>query len=208
MTVVFWAGCGGKSPPPVVPVGADCDSPPVPTDFSVPESFEFGGGRDVAVLSVLVDEEGHVREARIETGSGSAAFDQAVLRAARDARFRPGIVDCEPVEQWTKMMFPGEEPGRDTPPSYINGNEMERMLRRVYPPILRNGTVEGRTVVLMYVDRSGLVLDAWVRESSGHQDLDRAALRVARIARFTPAMHDGEAVAVLIILPVSFSVRS
>jgi len=121
MTVVFWAGCGGKSPAPVVPVGADCDSPPVPTDFSVPQSFEFEGGRDVAVLSVLVDEEGQVREATIETGSGSPAFDQAVLRAARVARFRPGIVDCEPVEQWTKMMFPGEEPGRDVLPSFVNG---------------------------------------------------------------------------------------
>ncbi len=51
-------------------------------------------------MSLLVGENGRVRETKIETGSGWNAFDQAVVRAARRAEFRPATVDCEPVEMW------------------------------------------------------------------------------------------------------------
>jgi len=208
MTALAAAGCATAAPAlPGVDLEAACRMPPVPTDFSVPESSEFEGGRDATVLSVLVDEEGRVVAAKIETGSGLPAFDKAVLQAARGARFRPGIVDCEPVEQWTTMMFPGEGQGMEPPPSHVNRNETARILGREYPPIPRDRAVGGTTVVLVYVDRNGVVGYARVLAASGHRDLDRAALRVARHARFTPAIHDGEPVAVWTTFPVTFSVR-
>ena len=205
---ILGAGCGTVPPARAsVSAKAPCDSPPVPTDFSVPEYSEFGDGRGESTLSVLVDEVGQVREAKIETSSGLSAFDQAVLYAARGARFRPGTVDCEPVEQWTTMMFPGEDSSADSPPDYINKNEMARFLEREYPVIPRDRSVGDTAIVLIYVDERGRVQEAQVLKSSGHQELDRAALRVARIARLKPAMHDGEAVAVWITLPISFAPR-
>lgn len=158
-------------------------------------------------MSVLVGVDGRVREAKIETGSGLPAFDQAVLLAARAARFLPGMVDCKPVEQWTTMRFPGESAGTDVPPSYLNKREMERALVREYQPLLRVRRISGTTIVWVYVDEQGMVREAMVRRSSGHTAIDRAALRVARVARLSPAMKDGEPVAVWISFPVNFSVR-
>ena len=208
VAAILAAGCGTAPPAPAsVSAKAPCDSPPVLTDFSVPEFSEFGGGRGESTLSVLVDEVGQVREAKIETSSGLPALDQAVLHAARGARFRPGAVNCEPAEQWTTMMFPGEDSSADSHPEYINKNEMQRFLVREYPVILRDLSIGGTTIVWIHVDKRGRVQEVQVLESSGYQELDRAALRVARIARLEPAMQDGEAVAVWIKLPITFTSR-
>ena len=207
---ILAAGCATATPAPASVSAKDtCDSPPLPTDFSVPEFSEFGDGRaeSTLFLSLLVDEGGQVREAKIETSSGLPAFDQAVLHAARGARFRPGTVDCEPVEQWTTIMIPGEDSSTDSPPEYTSKNEMARFLEREYPVILRDRSIGGTTIVWLHVGERGRVQEVRVLRSSGYRELDRAALRVARAARLEPAMHDGEAVAVWITLPITFATR-
>lgn len=61
------------------------------------------------MVSILVDGRGIVREATIETSSGWPPWDREVLRAVRDARYRPYSPDCEPVEKWTTMKFSAGE---------------------------------------------------------------------------------------------------
>lgn len=87
-----------------------CDTEPKPARLVAPSNPAGvrGLGRE-GTVGILVDEEGMVREAKIETSSGSADFDQAVLDAMRNSRFRPGTIGCEPVEKWTTMKF---GPGR------------------------------------------------------------------------------------------------
>lgn len=173
-------------------------------DHTVPEPTGFERRIGDTSVSVLVGADGQVREVKIETGSGLPTFDHAILLAARAARFLPGTVGCKPVEQWTTMRFPGESADADVRPSYLNKREMERALALEYPPLLRDRGTGGTTIVWFYVDEQGMVRQAMVRRSSGHPELDRAALRVARIARFSPALDDGEPVAVWISLPISF----
>lgn len=82
-----------------------CDFPPMPDTVFMMERLNAEGRRGETTVSLLVDERGVVREARVETGSGWDRFDQAALRAARRTRYHPGLVRCEPAEMWTTMMY-------------------------------------------------------------------------------------------------------
>jgi TonB family protein len=46
-----------------------------------------------------------------------------------------------------------------------------------------------------------------VKQSSGHEALDDAALKVAEVMRFTPAMNDGQPVSAWIDLPIVFATK-
>ncbi len=47
---------------------------------------------------VTIGPNGEVVSARIERSTGDAAFDQAVLNAAKGSTYSPKIVDCKPVQ--------------------------------------------------------------------------------------------------------------
>lgn len=82
-----------------------CDFPPMPDTVFMMEELNAEGRRGETTVSLLVDERGVVREAKVETGSGWDRFDQAALRAARRTRYHPGLVKCEPAEMWTTMTY-------------------------------------------------------------------------------------------------------
>ena len=56
----------------------------------------------------------------------------------------------------------------------------------------------------MYIDRSGTVGHAEIRRSSGHVELDRAALRSVARMRFEPARNLGRVVEVWVSQWVNF----
>ena len=56
------------------------------------------------------------------------------------------------------------------------------------------------------VDENGDVAAAWVGQGVSPA-LDREALRVARLAKYSPALKDGKPVKALMTLPVSFRTR-
>jgi TonB family protein len=62
-------------------------------------------------------------------------------------------------------------------------------------------------MVWLFIDDKGQVRNVQVNESSGHQALDDAALRVAGTIEFTPALNRDVTVPVWISLPITFSVR-
>lgn len=95
----------------------------------------------------------------------------------------------------------------DVRPAYRNKEEIERALEREYPPLLRDAGIGGTTVVLFLIDETGRVLETKVRTSSGHAALDEAALKVAEVAVFTPAMNRDKPVPVWIALPITFRTR-
>lgn len=95
----------------------------------------------------------------------------------------------------------------DTPPQLRNGEEIARVLRREYPSGLRRAGVEGRVLLWMYVDETGLVTRTEVKQSSGSPALDDAALRVADRMRFRPATNRDRKTAVWVQQWVSFRIR-
>lgn len=92
----------------------------------------------------------------------------------------------------------------DVRPDIINSSEVVAALDREYPPLLWRAGIGGTVLVWFYIDEEATVQDIRIRESSGHEALDRAALRVAEVFEFTPALNDGEPVPVWIALPISF----
>ena len=62
-------------------------------------------------------------------------------------------------------------------------------------------------MVWFFVSETGRVLDRRVSESFGHVALDEAALEVADVFRFTPALNRNEVVQVWVQLPITFQVQ-
>ena len=124
----------------------------------------------------------------------------------------PGITsDGAPVD----ASDPAEEAVPDLPagpvftpytvaPDYTNPNEVRRALEGEYPPLLRDAGVGGTVQVWFFIDESGTVRNAVVNEGSGHVALDEAALRVAPVFKFTPALNRDKAVPVWVSLPITF----
>jgi len=93
-------------------------------------------------------------------------------------------------------------------PDVKNREEVQRALEREYPPLLRDAGIGGTVVVWFFIDDQGSVVRTLVRESSGFKGLDEAALKVAGIIRFTPALNRDKRVPVWISLPINFTLKN
>ncbi len=85
-------------------------TPPQLVSYSKPQypaAAKRTGVQGVVVVSLLVDEEGRVQEARIHEGVKQAGgLNEAALAAARTARYRPATKDGVPVKVWTRLRIP------------------------------------------------------------------------------------------------------
>ena len=119
------------------------------------------------------------------------------------------------LEAMDRFNSPTEASVADTPtftpftvrPDLVNEAEVMQALEDEYPPILRDAGVGGTTNVHFFIDAEGVVQRVLVAQSSGHEALDSAALRVARVFRFTPALNGDEPVPVWIAIPLIFQTR-
>jgi protein TonB len=92
-------------------------------------------------------------------------------------------------------------------PDITNRNEVIRALEREYPPLLRDAGIGGTANIWFFIDENGRVQDTRIQESSGHSQLDDAALRVADIMQFTAALNRDKKVPVWVAFPITFQVR-
>jgi TonB family protein len=93
-------------------------------------------------------------------------------------------------------------------PEIRNRGEIQRALMTQYPAMLRNAGIGGTVEVWFFISEEGRVLDRKVFRSSGYVQLDEAALRVADVFRFTPALNREKIVQVWIRFPIEFQVQS
>jgi protein TonB len=80
-------------------------------------------------------------------------------------------------------------------------------MEEAYPPLLREAGVGGTVGVSFFIDEEGAVRNTILMEGSGHPALDDAALRVADVYRFEPALNRHERVPVWVTFPITFQVR-
>jgi periplasmic protein TonB len=92
-------------------------------------------------------------------------------------------------------------------PELRNSTEVQRAITRNYPPLLRDAGIGGRVVLNFWIDENGRVVRSAVAQTSGHRDLDEAALKVADIMEFRPAMNRDRRVRVIVALPINFTAR-
>ena len=89
-------------------------------------------------------------------------------------------------------------------PRLVNVDAVRDALDRAYAPALRAAGVGGRTLLWFFIDETGLPRYVRLDQTSGHDELDRAAVAVGRVMRFTPALNRDQAVPVWVKLPVVF----
>ena len=92
-------------------------------------------------------------------------------------------------------------------PEIKNLNEIMASVEQNHPPLLKELGIGGRVVVLFYIGDTGTTLHVRIGESSGNDRLDAAALQVAKVYEFTPALNGEQPVNVWIQLPVTFQVK-
>jgi periplasmic protein TonB len=92
-------------------------------------------------------------------------------------------------------------------PDITNRDEVQRVLQREYPPLLRDAGIGGTVRIWFFIDEQGRVQETRIQESSGHAQLDEAALAVAGVMKFTPAINRDKTVPVWVALPILFQVR-
>jgi protein TonB len=132
-----------------------------------------------------------------------------------DITISPTTFDDNPVDD---LPPPPEEIASDvsaaptfTPftvaPALQNLAEVQRALTREYPTVLRDSGIGGRVTVWFFIDEQGRVQQTRINESSGYEALDQAALNVAEVYRFSPALNRENRVQVWVSLPITFQVR-
>jgi protein TonB len=92
-------------------------------------------------------------------------------------------------------------------PDIKNRREIARAMEREYPPLLRDAGIGGTVTVWFFINEAGEVQNTRVDTSSGHKALDDAALKVADVIQFTPALNRDKRVPVWISLPITFTTR-
>ena len=138
----------------------------------------------------------------------------AILVAVACLAPTPTAVDDEarlPAVEAVAQEAPLSEGPTFTPytvrPDIKNRGEVARAMEENYPPLLRDAGIGGTITVWFFLDKTGAVQTVQVNESSGHEALDDAALRVAEAVEFTPALNRDEPVPVWISLPITFTTR-
>jgi len=89
-------------------------------------------------------------------------------------------------------------------PTLRNRADVAETLVKSYPAILRNAGIGGVALLWFFIDEEGRVLRTQLKEGSGHEQLDAAALEVAAAMQFTPAMNRDKRVPVWVAIPVTF----
>lgn len=92
-------------------------------------------------------------------------------------------------------------------PELRNQAEVQRALVRNYPPLLRDAGIGGTPVVWFFIDENGRVVRTQLSRPSGYPALDEAAMAVAQVMQFSPALNRDRRVQVWVEIPIVFTAR-
>jgi protein TonB len=87
-----------------------------------------------------------------------------------------------------------------------NTQVVSRALQREYPTTLRSAGIGAQVLIWLFIDETGRVQQTVLKTSSGFESVDAAAMRVAMLMEFTPALNRDRHVPVWVAVPVDFKV--
>ena len=183
----------------IVEVTAETSVPPPPPPPPPPElQAEMP---DVTVISQL--EMPTVILSTIPAPSMDVVFDARALAAGTGTVTQAAAARQDSTE--ANPDVPGFTP-MTVRPQLLNSEEIQRVLMREYPAVLRDAGIGGAPVLWLYIGTDGTVQRTQVQETSGFEALDQAAANVASVMRFTPAQNRDQTVAVWVQIPIRFQV--
>jgi periplasmic protein TonB len=111
-----------------------------------------------------------------------------------------------PVGALASAAPPAPVPAPLTPPSfnaaYLNNPAP------AYPTLSRRMHEEGKVVLRVFVNESGLPQDVQLKSSSGSNRLDSTAVDTVKQWKFVPARRGDTPIGAWVLVPISFSLRS
>ncbi len=156
------------------------------------------------------------RRIRAFTGAGAGAYRRAALLVAVSATLvLLAVCARDPISPQpapaTDALAVSTEGPVFTPytvrPGLKNSAQVAATLEKNYPPILREAGFGGTATLWFFIDAEGRVQRMQVFKSSGNEQLDAAALKVAAVMEFTPALNRDRPVSVWVQIPITFTPR-
>jgi protein TonB len=182
-----------EPPPPPPPPPPPANTPPPPEITEVPKGFQTLTVPTIIPPDIPPPTAGpEITEADF-TGEGVEGG-----RATGNANVKVTAENIEAAPVFTPYTVKPELKNRDA---------VGRALVRNYPPLLRDAGIGGTVLTWLLIDENGRVIKTQVKEGSGHDALDQAALKVADIMNFTPALNRDQKVKVWISLPIVFKTQ-
>ncbi|BAC89756.1 energy transducer TonB [Gloeobacter violaceus] len=99
-----------------------------------------------------------------------------------------------------------EAPPPPPPPPLVNARPKGNV-QPDYPEIAQQNNWEGRVIVKAFVNPDGTVAEVQVAKSSGHVELDNAAMEAVKRTTFEPARRGEEVVSAWVRVPITFSLQ-
>lgn len=94
-------------------------------------------------------------------------------------------------------------------PSLQNASEMQRVLQRLYPSMLRDSGITGQTMLKFVIDTNGRVENGSVEVlNTSHEGFASASVQAADKFKFRPAKIGGRPVRVSITMPISWTLNN
>lgn len=123
----------------------------------------------------------------------------------RSQRQIPHRLPPPPVYPDSKLQEAPAFTPREVGPRLANREDVQQALATNFPTELKDAGIGGTVVLWLFIDAGGTVLESRIKESSGHDAIDNAALEVADVMEYEPARNRGEAVPVWVQTNITFS---
>jgi periplasmic protein TonB len=182
-----------EPPPPPPPPPPPENTPPPPEVTEVPKGFQTLSVPTVIPPDIPPPTAGPEINERDFSGEG---VEGGKSTGNKDVKVTAENIEAAPV--FTPYTVK---------PELTNRAAVQRALERNYPPLLRDAGIGGTVLTWLLINEQGIVQRTQVKEGSGHDALDQAALKVADIMKFSPALNRDQKVKVWIALPIVFKTQ-
>jgi TonB family protein len=171
---------------------------------AIPAAILHSAATDTLLLQARYDSTGALADFHAHGRPGRRVRAEAVTLALRPYVATTSSV---PATSVSGLLVPGSSPriapvqlSYECRPRLLNTSQIMRRLEQ----LARDSTMRGGQATLwLKVDEEGRTTETRLTRSSGQPTQDNSIMRVARAARFTPALLEGYAVPVWIQMPFS-----
>lgn len=189
------------------PVAVAEQMPPEPTVEPVPPEPEVIEPPEPEPEAITLPEPKPKPEPKPEPKPKPKPKPKTQTAAVRPTQERPAQAPAAQVSESSIKSAPQGQPvalDPDRPRTIGRVDYLGRHPQPVYPRVSQRRGEHGRVVLRVLISPEGRVADVSVRQSSGHERLDGAALEAIRGARFRPYTENGIAYTALVDIPFDF----
>ena len=156
----------------------------------------------VAILQVVINEQGNVTKAQVLKGL-PMGLSEAALEAVKQWTFEPARENGVPVSVYYNLTINFQLPAPPDRPTFDKEPQIQVKIEPEYTEVAKEARIQGVVILDVLVSRTGSVLGVNVRKGLP-LGLSEAATTAVYDWKFLPALKDGEAVEAMMRVNVDF----